>query len=218
MRARHQNSRVSLWSCIGCSTDRQGYLGGGQLLHSSTLAHRRGAELRYLLRGPWKVRIGRVVCCQHPSSEDSIQREPKDICPIRGETCTSHTAQGSEKVHSMVMSISAGPGILDLNSQWKCSPSIPGCLLPLSLTGLIPSLRTPRVLSMLSQKESVWWGHSLDHNVLSMDHLALPCILSWAFPGDSEVKNQPANAGDARDPDLIPGSGRSPGGGNGNPL
>ena len=32
------------------------------------------------------------------------------------------------------------------------------------------------------------------------------------------VKNLPANAGDARDEDLIPGSGRSPGGGNGKPC
>ena len=32
------------------------------------------------------------------------------------------------------------------------------------------------------------------------------------------VKNQPANAGNARDLGSIPGSGRSPGGGNGNPL
>ena len=32
------------------------------------------------------------------------------------------------------------------------------------------------------------------------------------------VKNLPANAGDTRDVGLIPGSGRSPGGGNGNPL
>ena len=32
------------------------------------------------------------------------------------------------------------------------------------------------------------------------------------------VKNQPANAGDLRDSGSIPGSGRSPGGGNGNPL
>ena len=32
------------------------------------------------------------------------------------------------------------------------------------------------------------------------------------------VKNPPANAGDARDVGLIPGSGRSPGGENGNPL
>ena len=35
------------------------------------------------------------------------------------------------------------------------------------------------------------------------------------FPGGSVVKNPPANAGDE---DLIPGLGRSPGGGNGNPL
>ena len=32
------------------------------------------------------------------------------------------------------------------------------------------------------------------------------------------VKNPPANAGFIRDDSRIPGSGRSPGGGNGNPL
>ena len=32
------------------------------------------------------------------------------------------------------------------------------------------------------------------------------------------VKNPSANAGDIRDGGLIPGSGRSPGGGNGNPF
>ena len=32
------------------------------------------------------------------------------------------------------------------------------------------------------------------------------------------VKNPPANAGDARDMGSVPGSGRSPGEGNGNPL
>ena len=35
------------------------------------------------------------------------------------------------------------------------------------------------------------------------------------FPGDLMVKNPPANAGDTG---LIPGSGRSPGEGTGNPL
>ena len=38
------------------------------------------------------------------------------------------------------------------------------------------------------------------------------------FPGGSEVKNPPANAGDTRDMGLIPGSGRFPGEGNGSPL
>ena len=37
------------------------------------------------------------------------------------------------------------------------------------------------------------------------------------FPGGSGVKNLPANAGDA-DAILSPGSGRSPGEGNGNPV
>ena len=43
------------------------------------------------------------------------------------------------------------------------------------------------------------------------DNLAI----SKGFPGGLVVKNLPANAGDA---DLIPGSVRSPGEGNGNPL
>ena len=38
------------------------------------------------------------------------------------------------------------------------------------------------------------------------------------FPGGSVVKNPPANAGGAKDVSLIPGSGRSPGVGNGTPL
>ena len=32
------------------------------------------------------------------------------------------------------------------------------------------------------------------------------------------IKNLPANGGNTKDKDLIPGSGRSPGEGNGNPL
>ena len=40
----------------------------------------------------------------------------------------------------------------------------------------------------------------------------------WNFPGDSVVKNPTANAGDERDAGSIPGQGRSPGEGNGNPL
>ena len=40
-------------------------------------------------------------------------------------------------------------------------------------------------------------------------------ICVWGFPGDSLVKNQPANAGDTG---WIPGLGRSSGEGNGYPL
>ena len=51
------------------------------------------------------------------------------------------------------------------------------------------------------------------------------CSLGWClptntgcFPGDSRLKNLPANAGDAGNTGSTPGSGRSPGGGNGNPV
>ena len=38
------------------------------------------------------------------------------------------------------------------------------------------------------------------------------------FPGSAKVKNLPVRAGDIRDAGLIPGLGRSAGGGHGNPL
>ena len=41
------------------------------------------------------------------------------------------------------------------------------------------------------------------------------CIILLGFPGGSVVKNLPANAGDAG---SVPGSGRSPGEVNDNPL
>ena len=41
---------------------------------------------------------------------------------------------------------------------------------------------------------------------------------AWASQVVLVVKNPPANAGDIRDAGLIPGLGRSPGGGHDNPL
>ena len=40
----------------------------------------------------------------------------------------------------------------------------------------------------------------------------------YYVPGSSVVKNMPANAGDTKDVGSIPGSGRSTGGGHGNPF
>ena len=44
------------------------------------------------------------------------------------------------------------------------------------------------------------------------------CFIKWAYATEVAlvVKNPPANAGDKRDVGSIPGSGRSPGEGNGN--
>jgi len=46
----------------------------------------------------------------------------------------------------------------------------------------------------------------------------LHCLLEFAQIHALVVKNPSASAGDVRDAGLIPGSGRSPGGGHGNPL
>ena len=43
-------------------------------------------------------------------------------------------------------------------------------------------------------------------------------LYQQGFPGGTSGKNPPANAGDIRDVGSIPGLGRSPGRGHGNPL
>ena len=58
-----------------------------------------------------------------------------------------------------------------------------------------------RLQSMGSESDTTEWAR---------DH--------WTSQVARVVKNPPANAGDARDPSLIPGSGRSSGVGNGNTL
>ena len=42
--------------------------------------------------------------------------------------------------------------------------------------------------------------------------------LIWGFTGGASGKESSCNAGDTTDVGLMPGSGRSPGGGNANPL
>ena len=42
--------------------------------------------------------------------------------------------------------------------------------------------------------------------------------MTFSFPGGTVVKNLPANAGDTEDLSLVPGLGRSSGGGNDNPF
>ena len=59
------------------------------------------------------------------------------------------------------------------------------------------------------------YSHSLPWNIHS---LSLNTYYVAASAGDTVLKNSPADAGGAGVPGSIPGSGRSPGGGNGNPL
>ena len=55
-------------------------------------------------------------------------------------------------------------------------------------------------------------GHALTAGVCSKVSVCLD------FPGGAVIKNLPASVGEARDESSIPGLGRSPGEGSGNPL
>ena len=72
-----------------------------------------------------------------------------------------------------------------------------------------------RQLVKLKYQVRRWW------RVAVLDSNFLVCVLPSSligFPDDTMVKNLPTSAGGARDVGSSPGSGRSSGGGNGNPL
>ena len=64
--------------------------------------------------------------------------------------------------------------------------------------------------------DGFWASHGDEAAVPDVFPVPYPSLKG--FPGDSVIKKPPANAGDAGDMGLIPGLGRSTGGGNGNPL
>ena len=59
---------------------------------------------------------------------------------------------------------------------------------------------------------------SLSSITIQQEICSIQRNLIEGFPDDSLVKNLPADAGEAGDPSSIPGSGRSPGEGDANPL
>ena len=61
------------------------------------------------------------------------------------------------------------------------------------------------------------WSSVFSPHRAVCDRRVFPAIV-WASQVELVVKNPPVNAGDIRDAGSIPGSGRSLGGGHGNPL
>ena len=79
----------------------------------------------------------------------------------------------------------------------------------------VTSPRVAKNTKFIGAKSSNQWIETLatfnrDSNMFNKQHMGLP--------GGIVEKNPPANAGDVGDASSIPGLGRSPGGGNGNPL
>ena len=111
-------------------------------------------------------------------------------------------------------------------SHMNCSDC---CLFPsvhsgikLSLSGLeqfdVSSSQPWKVPGVLPLESDIQWRGITIHN-WDLSALFRPIYrLIWASHVVLVVKNPPASAGGAWDQGLIPGSGRSPGGGHGNPL
>ena len=78
-----------------------------------------------------------------------------------------------------------------------------------------------RVLEWGATAFSAIWCYA-DQSGSHSPHVAIRLVAAIpdnvGFPGGAVVKNPAADAEDARDASSIPGSGRSPGEGNGNPL
>ena len=89
---------------------------------------------------------------------------------------------------------------------------------------LITSLKFIRELMLQKNHYSKMWGETRDCRLKQSQWLQTNGRLFQTtykpvgFPGDSVVKNPPISAGEAGDTGSIPGSGRHPGGGSGNPL
>ena len=87
----------------------------------------------------------------------------------------------------------------------------------------IPWTEEPDWLQSMGSETSQTQLFTLPHVFILYKGLC-SCVLyytlrmEWGFLGWSVIKNLPASAGDTRDVGSIPGSGKSLGGGNGNPL
>ena len=74
-------------------------------------------------------------------------------------------------------------------------------------------------MDQISKTDSAWKGDESGYLDLISPYFLLYIPAEQGFLGSSAVTNPPSNAGDATGAmGSIPGSGRSPGEGNGNPL
>ena len=120
------------------------------------------------------------------------------------------------------------PPIVLLSMSWKTRKLDPDDQSTFYLTHLIPDLllhfSLEACVTTLAWFSSNPRGFSLNPLYVGMScflDLFFSLLTSFhpgGFPGGSVVKNLPASAGDARDMGSVPGSGRFPGEGSGNPL
>ena len=113
--------------------------------------------------------------------------------------------------------------ILTRETSWHCT--VPSPWVEVSVA------QAPGILHKVSGDSGVWgwWGGAPSFSRNGRHYRAYKfnearkivkawSQLYWGFPAGTVVKNMPASIRDVKDVGSIPGSGRSPGGGHGNPL
>ena len=174
----------------------------------------------------WKPSSGPVQC-QLTGLFASYSFQLTLLCHFRNQSCFSAT--GSDRVfracwlRQLCSAPIKSPGETPTHSEphprqetWGQLPSAPKWVMPLPILPLCPAISHPwpqppsslcshfHLLSSLAFKQHQWNSASVK--------------ASGGFAGGISGKEPAANAGDVRGMGLIPGSGRSPGGGHGNPL
>ena len=91
----------------------------------------------------------------------------------------------------------------------------------LGIYNLYSSIERIVIYSHVSEEKELKWYVGPKANLTTLFFIFSifnTFLLYMGFPGGTVIRNLPAKAGDTRDVCSIPGSGRSPGIGNGNPL
>ena len=159
------------------------------------------------------------------------RQEMEQVNPLRPPSSDWQSHPVSDVLRSRAQGICGlssiqSPNLKSLPSAQMTHPGAPGC-------GICSShLIGPQHLQDLVLVHTcVWkWGAVLSSTqevcscstMEKVNHhtppLEVDALIDWSFPGGAVVKNLPADGRDVRDVGSTPGSGRSPGVGNGKPL
>ena len=76
----------------------------------------------------------------------------------------------------------------------------------------------PLLIRFEGEEGSLQASHPIENHLAKPQNLTESQSLCWGFPDGSASKDSTCNEGDTGEAGSVPGLGRSPGGGHGNPL
>ena len=121
--------------------------------------------------------------------------------------CTDYIDHRKKCQHSLPLTLAVGQADLRGEASFPTEVGSPRADVNVCFGG-------EKEVVLLSPRYMLFWNPWKS----PQDRICLHMTYNRDFPCGSVVKNLPADVGDIRDTGLIPVLGRSPGGGNGNPL